>query len=319
MAYKLSDVLQSRAIYDEENLPRGKIYVFGHGNMYSAAGINAFCWKPPGSGTAVIELWGAGGSGARMCCCGVGIPGNPGAYAKKTITVDATCYVTGTVGISCGNTDLCFRGCSTNSGVCWFGSGTNGCICVQGGKGGVSYCGTTTSMWCCFSGNGFCSCCHNPGCGIICNSCPGGWIACAYGSADYLCCGGWSCMIFNECGGSANYCGYMPAPATPYGFWATCAAATVYPLNSGNFTPNWSGSGGGGSHLSALGNLGKNPVGNALFTNCYSGYAYGCYESNGCIPFSPPGHPGGGAVPQGDVRDMGYRGGNGAVRITFFS
>ena len=111
----------------------------------------------------------------------------------------------------------------------------------------------------------------------------------------------------------------MSATSTPFGFCATCAAATVYPLNSGNFTPNWSGSGGGGSHLSALGNLGKNPVGNALFTNCYSGYAYGCYESNGCIPFSPPGHPGGGAVPQGDVRDMGYRGGNGAVRITFFS
>ena len=25
-------------------------------------------------GEATIEMWGAGGSGARMCCCGGGIP-----------------------------------------------------------------------------------------------------------------------------------------------------------------------------------------------------------------------------------------------------
>jgi hypothetical protein len=28
-------------------------------------------------------MWGAAGSGAEMCCCGGGIPGNPGGYARK--------------------------------------------------------------------------------------------------------------------------------------------------------------------------------------------------------------------------------------------
>lgn len=316
---KLTDILQNRKIIDEENLIPGRVYVFGTGNMYGTSGMGAMCWQAPSTGTAVIEVWGAGGSGARMCCCGVGIPGNPGAYGKKTIAVTSGSWVTGCIGMSCGNTDLCFRGCSTNSAVCWCTSSTNGCMCVQGGKGGVSYCGTSTAMWCCFSANGFCSCQYaGVGCGIICNTCPGGFIACSYGG-DVNCCGLWSCMIFNSCDGSAAYCSYMPAPTTPAGFFALCGATSVYPLNSGNFTPNWSGAGGGGSHLSIIGSIGKNPVGVALFTNCYSGYAYGCYESNGCQPWMPPGFPGGGAVPQGDVRDMGYRGGHGAIRITFYS
>ena len=50
------------------------------------------------NGTAIIEVWGAGGSGARMCCCGDGLTGNAGAYVKKTITVETGDTMTGCTG-----------------------------------------------------------------------------------------------------------------------------------------------------------------------------------------------------------------------------
>ena len=91
----------------EENLETGKIYVFTPGTMYTNF-CTGFCWNPPGTGTAVIEAWGAGGSGAQMCCCGGGTPGNAGAYSRRTIQVTATDFVRGTIGNSCGNSSaLC--------------------------------------------------------------------------------------------------------------------------------------------------------------------------------------------------------------------
>ena len=43
--------------------------------------VTDFAGEPHG-GEATIEMWGAGGSGARMCCCGGGIPGNAAGYSK---------------------------------------------------------------------------------------------------------------------------------------------------------------------------------------------------------------------------------------------
>ena len=54
---------------DELNLEQGKIWVYDNASMYGRL-CNGFCWIAPGSGTAQIDSWGAGGSGARMCCCG---------------------------------------------------------------------------------------------------------------------------------------------------------------------------------------------------------------------------------------------------------
>ena len=59
----------------EENLETGYIYVWSPGTNYTNF-CNGVCWKAPAAGTAHIEIWGAGGSGARMCCCGDGLPGN---------------------------------------------------------------------------------------------------------------------------------------------------------------------------------------------------------------------------------------------------
>ena len=96
----------------ESNLEKGQIFTYHNGANYSRIWCG-FCFHPNVSGTAVVEAWGAGGSGAEMCCCGFGLPGNSGAYVKKTVVMSVGDYICGCTGISCGNSsDLCFRGCS---------------------------------------------------------------------------------------------------------------------------------------------------------------------------------------------------------------
>lgn len=85
----LSSLIQTKsaiAQISEENLDKGQVFVFAHGT-YTQNFRCQFCWIAPSNGTATIEIWGAGGSASRMCCCGIGIPGNPGAYAKKTVAI----------------------------------------------------------------------------------------------------------------------------------------------------------------------------------------------------------------------------------------
>jgi hypothetical protein len=138
----------------ETNVESGQIYNFQANNF---EGLHAgICFHPCQSGTAIIEIWGAGGSGAKMCCCGFGTPGNPGAYSKKTVTLTCCGYITGSPGIACGNDALCFRGCSDATGVTIYANGSNtGCMCAQGGRGGISYCSTGTNAYCCFVAGGF--------------------------------------------------------------------------------------------------------------------------------------------------------------------
>ena len=122
----------------ETNIEQGKIWAYDNGSMYGCL-CNGFCWIAPGSGTVRLEMWGAGGSGARMCCCGGGVPGNAAAYGRKDYNVTSGNRACGCLGKSCGNASaLCHRGCGSNSAVCWFSSSTNGCMCVQGGRGGVT-------------------------------------------------------------------------------------------------------------------------------------------------------------------------------------
>ena len=84
----------------EENLETGYIYSYTQGTNWSQF-CNGVCWEARSDGTAIIEIWGSGGSGSRMCCCGDGLPGNAGAYVKKSITVEAGDTMTGCVGMSC--------------------------------------------------------------------------------------------------------------------------------------------------------------------------------------------------------------------------
>ena len=117
----LTQLLGNRELAFEDNLEKGRIWVYQDGNMYSAF-CNGFCWRSPGTGCIVIESWGAAGSGAQMCCCGAGLPGNAPAYVKKCLCVIAGNYVCGYIGRSCNNSSaLCFRGCSEASCVCWYG------------------------------------------------------------------------------------------------------------------------------------------------------------------------------------------------------
>lgn len=118
---RLSNLLGSRELAFEDNLEKGRIWVYHDGNMYSAF-CNGFCWRAPGSGFIQIDVWGAAGSGAEMCCCGAGTPGNAPAFLRKCVCVQSGNYVCGYIGRSCNNADdLCFRGCSESTCVCWFG------------------------------------------------------------------------------------------------------------------------------------------------------------------------------------------------------
>ena len=49
----------------ESNLEKGQIFTYHNGANYSRIWCG-FCFHPNVSGTAVVEAWGAGGSGAEM-------------------------------------------------------------------------------------------------------------------------------------------------------------------------------------------------------------------------------------------------------------
>ena len=309
----------------EQNLERGRISVYVHGTQFTNLPYG-FCWQAPGRGIAVIEMWGASGSSAKMCCCGFGLPGNPGAYSKKTIEVDSGNYICGGVGRACANSnDICFRGCSDASGLCWFGrdcrGATNGCMCAQGGRGGVSICTTGASAWCCFYANGFCGT-QSPGvdnCGIICNYCinGGGWNACAYGG-DYNCCGGFSCMSFFGCQAPC-VCLYQQHIAISPGVISKDGAVLTFGSENSNEFSNWSGNG----HyqlMSALNSISRWPSQGHQMSS-YWGFsgACGCYDNDGCIRNLPVGVPAGAPQPCPDVRDHAHAGGDGAVRIKFIA
>ncbi len=118
---RLSNLLGNRELAFEDNLEKGRIWVYHEGTMYTSF-CNGFCWRAPGCGFVQIDMWGAAGSGAQMCCCGAGTPGNAPAFLRKCICVQSGNYVCGYIGRSCNNSSaLCFRGCSEATCVCWFG------------------------------------------------------------------------------------------------------------------------------------------------------------------------------------------------------
>jgi hypothetical protein len=319
MPTSLQILLRSRATaLEEENLERGRIWVYSPGTMYTPF-CSGFCWTSPGPGTAVIEVWGAGGSSAQMCCCGAGVPGNAGAYVKKTISVTTGCVIRGSVGLACGNSStLCFRGCSDPTGVCYFGTAGSGCLCARGGKGGVSYCSTSTSPYCCFAGNGFCATGpFNANCGIICNQCSGAWEALGYGG-DVNCCGMFSCARFYGCESYCPCC-QQYSIAIPPGLFSCCGTVAVH----GTEDDSRSGLGSGAAihkFFPSIAGLNRTSVKGVPMSYCWrSDRACGCYEMQGCMPYLPPGVGGMAVQPCPGVRDHGIRGGMGAVRIRFFT
>lgn len=302
----------------ETNLERGQIFVYTPGTEYFTSAM-PFCWISPGSGNAIIEVWGASGSGSRMCCCGGGLPGNPGAYSKKCITVTGGSFVCGLVGMSCGNaSQLNYRGRSESTGLCYSGS-SNGCICAEGGIGGCSLCSTGTNLYCCFVALNYCNTLLAANCGIICNFGPGTTGCCAQGyGGDINCFGGVSCVNFRCTTPNGNCCFLYHVAVSP-GVFARDGTWVTYSIEQDNEHSKWSGQG-IASFLNALGAAGTRPTGGNPYSSCWAGISScGCYENQGCMPYMPYGVPGLPPVPCTDVRDHGIRGGHGAVRIKYIS
>ena len=133
------------------------------------------CWVvPPGTTCITFEIWGAGGGGAGACCCMWGIPGQSGAWAKKTVTGTlGGCIYTMFVGYQacCSPVASCgYRGCQ--SYVTGFGL-TN--FCAEGGFGGCSWCNAWTQTGCgfYFPVSGCCACYFGADFGVA--GCHGGW------------------------------------------------------------------------------------------------------------------------------------------------
>jgi len=312
----LKSLLGSKNFTQEEtNLEQGRIYAYNNGVMYSFL-CNGFCWQSPGSGTITIDAWGAGGSGARMCCCGAGIPGNAAAFGRKKTSVVSGNRVCGSVGKSCGNASaICFRGCSEATCFCINTNGHVGCMCVQGGKGGVSFCSTTPSMYCCFRANGYCATNRGPNCGIVCNTCSGAFMACSYGG-DVNCCGCISCSSFLGCYPACTCMRYHHV-ALPAFVMAKCGIMVTYATESDNPYSRWSGMG-QHQYINALNAASRMPSMGVYHGSCWMGNrACQCYDMLGCQHQVPYGSGGPAANPCPGVRDHGWRGGMGAIRIRY--
>jgi hypothetical protein len=311
----LSSLLATRTpIAPEDNIEQGKIYTFSSTATYSTFS-GCFCWIAPAAGTVEAEVWGAGGSGSRMCCCNAAIAGNSGAYAKRTVTVEANCYFCGWPGKSCRNGSLCFRGCSEPGNLCWTGNGTSGCICAQGGRAGQSFCTTGTAMWCCFAGNNWCNTRYNGYCGLICNQCPGGFVANAYGG-EVNKPGNFSCVTFWHCYPNCN-CSTIAHVATPPGFYTEEGGVVSYQLDADNGHSDWSGMALNG-FLNSLSAMGKQPSGGTPWTACWNGVRQcQCYETQGCSMYVPHGFGGPQSTACSGVRDNGWAGGDALIRLKF--
>lgn len=307
----------------ETNLEEGIIYAFSPSTHCTNTFQQEMCWLAPGSGTAVIELWGASGSGARMCCCGGGVPGNPGGYAKQTVQVEAGDYVSGIIGVSCGNDSLCWRGCSQSSCVRICHVGGCSCLCSEGGYGGFSICSE--------GGNGIACCIRSQiglpgsdfssGCGIVCNfPCMGRAYQGGVGTADALCCGGQSCTRFWTCCPCCR-CKMTQIPAVAPGVFAKGTSWIGVQMEHDNAVSQ----GGMGSemwnHAAGLNSLAKTGYmgWNGFPASCWAGSrSCGCYDSSTAgMHLLPYGVPGTTSFLCDSVRHPGWRGGMGNVRIRF--
>lgn len=302
--------------FNEINLDEGRVYMFSGGDT-GVIGCQ-FCWKPPGTGTATIEIWGAAGSGSNMCCCGIGLPGNPGAYSKRTINVTTSSFVSGNVGCSTGGQVLCFRGCAspTMITICGGSAGTCSCMCAQGGMSGYAICSTISgSPRACFAACNFCTTDLSSGTGIVCNiGSSFTFLPQAFGG-EYNCGGGFSCLYIGSCDTSAWNC-FAANVTLPAGILSTTQQSVCVPYTNGTGSPF--GGAGTDNYYTALATLGRSPTQGGIYRKCWASSQYcGCYESQSCVLMLPAAIPGLGSTPCSSVRDGGQRGGTGKVKIRY--
>lgn len=317
----LSTILQNKSRnidFQETNIEKGEIFYFNPGTISSGTS-NLLSWTAPTNGVAIVEIWGAGGSGSRMCCCGSGIPGNPGAYSRRQLTIVEGNTVTGNMGLSCGNNaELSYRGRSTPTCICFIAASATGTMCADGGIAGTSFCGGSGNPhYCCFAANSFCGSQTGfaAGCGIICNYRTAADVALSSGG-EINCSGGFSCTTFRHCN-SCCACSQDQHVKTSPGVFAEKGGVITFTSEA---TTGYSNASGANYHpfISALNALSRQPSMGQPASWCWSGArACACYESHGCFPYLPHGVPGVGPMACNEVRDDGLRGGHGAVRIKF--
>lgn len=320
----LSSILQAKSAniaFTETNIEKGQIFYYNPGVVSSTQATDcrkAVNWTAPADGVAIVEIWGASGSGAKECCCGAGIPGNPGAYSRKTLSVSQNDTITGILGVSCGQIDITgHRGRSEPTCVCYVTSSATGTLCADGGLGGYAYNGSSgNSHYCCFVANSFCNTQYgSTGCGIICNRKTDADIALAVGG-DVNCSGGVSCTTFYHCNSCCHCSQQHHVKTSPYIF-AKDGGMITFLAEISTVSSNPAGA---MYHpfISALNALSRSPGQGQPAAFCWAGArACSCYDMYGCMPLLPHGIPGPSGTPCNNVRDPGIRGGHGAVKIKF--
>mgnify|MGYP006083243095 CR=1 FL=1 len=328
----LSTLLRGRQTTEsiEENHQTGDVFYFNPGIQTQAAStaLQNRTWTPSRTGKAIIEVWGASGSGGKMCCCGNGVGGNPGAYSKKTFdSVAITDTFSMELGMSCANDQLCYKGVSEPTTFSWNVGGVAGTMCAQGGNGGTSACSDSTQTFCCVASVG-CLCKMDfdtqsapyesigAGCGMVCNyrcDVAGGCIATAQGG-DINEDGGFSCTSFHHCNACCS-CHIMHHVRTSPGIFSNKGNLINVLMECGE---GYSQISGNGVHqlMQGVSNLSRSPTQGMPKATCWAGRRCGCYEDHLCTSWLPHGVPGIPGTPCDSVRDYGMRGGYGAVRIT---
>lgn len=297
----------------------GNVWTFSHTNVTGTLNGNpcTWCWISPATGTAVVELWGASGSGVKMCCCGGnGLPGNPGGYLKKSLSVIFGSYICGWVGCSPTGDNIVFSGRSGCSVACPFNTDNNNVLMASGGWSGHTVCTTGTALFCCLRSLNFCNTTQGSFCGIICNLAGPNFVcsACACGG-DVNICGGVSCVRMFEC---CNFweCNYENTIAISPGIFSSVAPTCVRFMRSGWPYEAYARHGGHGYSLAMSSLAGIYPQDRV---ECWTigSPVCGCYEWSGCV-LGGVGFPGTSGHPCPGVRSMGQKGGHGGVKITFY-
>jgi hypothetical protein len=290
----------------------------------TTSGRCQFTWQSPGNGVAVVEVWGASGSGSIGCCCngGGGVPANSGAYSKKTVAVTSSSCICGIVGCSTQATGFCYSGRSPCSVACFFNTSNNTSMIAQGGFGSFTMCTTGTAMYCCLRSLNFCNTdaasllpAGGAFCGIICNvGGPNGAVVATASGGDVNISGGISCARWFNCDNvSPGQIQYNLAISP--GIYSSTAPTCV--LFQGNFFPT---SGANGSSGRSVADVAISSLKGQLpkTGQCWAGTVdCGCYQFSGCY-YGGVGIPGMAGLSCANIVSTGFRGGHGAVKITFF-
>jgi len=294
----------------DSNLLEGSIYTYNSG----CSTIN-FCWEAPANGTAIIEVWGSSGSAAGINCCGIGVPGNPGAYAKKTVELVSGSYICGNVARSPNppNCDGSTR-CATSISICNNGIECS-CMCAQGGKVGPAICeaGTGAALTCFQSARSLCVTDEGAGCGVVCNYSTAADLAIAYGG-DTNIDGAFSCLRLNTCSGTAfaSHCNFVALS----GGIVSSKPTVIKSLFD-------SSCGSGSSYqgfFSALGQTGQWMTANNTLDYTWADDALCvCYANISSMRYLQAGVPAPGASACSSVDDNGFSGGPGLVKIRFIN